>query len=191
VVKSILMRKDRVLYKKQIAFFAIFSALSLPIVGANEFDLLSDTQTTNLKMAVSTGITDGHPRLVMPGIIYQESKAGVIKDHKTFIGIGQVSIIAAREVLIEHPAVSKTCSGITHTSPNKIIKAQIHNDDQCGIAIASKYLRIIREKYKITPVEQQIVAYQMGPIAAKRVFSSAYSRSVLSYGQRMMRIFRS
>lgn len=191
MVKSILMRKDRVLYKKQIAIFAIFSALSLPIVGANEFDLLSEVQTSNLKMAVSTGIKDGHPILVMPGIIYQESKAGVIKDHKTFIGIGQVSIIAAREVLTEHPAVSAACNGISKTSPNKTIKDEIHNDDRCGIAIASKYLRIIREKYKITPVEQQIVAYQMGPIAAKRVFSSAYSRSVLSYGQRMMRIFRS
>lgn len=142
-------------------------------------------------MAAEAGVSDGHKHYVLPAIIYQESKAGVDKDHDVFIGIGQVSIIAAREVLIEHPNVGEVCGNIHRKSPISEIRKHVYHNDKCGVTMASKYLAIIRDKYKILSVEHQIVAYQMGPIAAKRVFSSAYSRSVLSHAQHLMRIFRS
>lgn len=142
-------------------------------------------------MAAKTGVSDGHKQYVLPAIIYQESKAGQDKNHSVFIGIGQVSIIAAREVLIEHPDVGEVCGDIHEKSPIKEIRRNVHHNDKCGITMASKYLAIIRDKYKIGSIEQQIVAYQMGPIAAKRVASSPYSRSVLMHAQYLIRMFRS
>jgi hypothetical protein len=179
------------LNSKKIVIAALIGMVSLPLIGANEYNLLNPYQTSNLKLAAKTGVSDGHKQYVMPAIIYQESKAGQDKDHPVFIGIGQVSIIAAREVLIEYPEVGEVCGNIHKKSAIKEIRRNVHHNDKCGITMASKYLAIIRDKYKIRSVEHQIVAYQMGPIAARRVQSSAYSRSVLTHAQYLIRIFRS
>lgn len=153
----------------------------LTTIGADEYRVLDNNQTSNLRIAAKIGSNDGHPRLLVPAIIYQESKAGDDKKHSSFIGIGQLTLIAIKEVLQEHPDVSVECEGASaKTNPLKL-KKTVQNNDRCGISVTSKYLKVLKEKYGIKTVEQQVVAYQLGPNAAKKLTSSPYSKSVMRH----------
>lgn len=153
-------------------------------IGADEYRVLTEKQTKNLFLASQIGVKDGHNKFTIPAIIYQESKAGADKNHPTFIGAGQVTAGAIKEVIKEAPASLVYCKS---TDVSKL-KKLAQSNDACGIAIASGYLKVIRTKYKFHLPEQQLVAYQMGPIAAKRVASSKYSKSVLAHKRKLQQI---
>lgn len=157
-------------------------------IGADEYRLLDDNQTKNLKIAARIGTQDGHPQMLIPAIIYQESRAGGHKSGSSYIGIGQVSIVAIREVLTEHPDVADVCDGVTQKTPTSRLKKTVGNNDRCGISVASKYLKLMKDKYGFQRVEQQVVAYQLGPRAARRVNSNSYSKSVIKHKSKLVAV---
>jgi hypothetical protein len=163
----------------------VLVATPMASIGADEYRVLTETQTKNLFLASQIGAKDGHNKFTIPAIIYQESKAGADKNHPTFIGAGQVTAGAIKEVIKEEPASLVYCNKSTDVSK---LKKLAQSNDACGIAIASGYLKVIRTKYKFHSTEQQLVAYQMGPIAAKRVASSKYSKSVLAHKRKLQQI---
>jgi hypothetical protein len=171
-------------------FASMLLTTSMNLVGADEYRALDRIQTTNLRTAAKIGSVDGHDRYLMPAVIYQESKAGLDKKHQTFIGIGQVGFAAVREVLQEYPEVSSSCGGINHKSPKNVIRRAVQENDRCGITVASKYMVVIKEKYGISGEEHQVVAYQRGPIAGKKVKSSQYSKSVMRHKRNLKNLFK-
>ena len=157
-------------------------------IGADEYQLLDQKQTSNLRFAANIGSKDGHPKMLVPAIIYQESKAGDDKKHRSFIGIGQLTVGAIKEVFIEHPDVSELCEGASAKSSSSKLVKTVQSNDRCGITVTSKYLKVLKEKYGLRTVEQQVVGYQMGPAAAKKIRSSPYSKSVFNHKAKLVKL---
>lgn len=131
-----------------------------------------------MQAAYNTAKADGHkdPGLVQ-AVLLQESMAGTIKHHRVvtpnkhqaYFGAMQIKLVAAKEVLLRWPAMFEMYSFDTRTDDE--IKARLIVDDKFNIAVASKYLIILRDTYGYTGA-MLLNAYNRGPFGAKRVDST-------------------
>lgn len=131
-----------------------------------------------MQAAYNTAKADGHkdPGLVQ-AVLLQETMAGTIKHHRVvtpnknqaYFGAMQIKLVAAKEVLLRWPAMFEMYSFDTRTDDE--IKARLIVDDKFNIAVASKYLIILRDTYGYTGA-MLLNAYNRGPFGAKRVDSS-------------------
>lgn len=128
-----------------------------------------------MQAAYNTAKADGHkdPGLVQ-AVLLQESMAGTMKNHRVvtpnkkqaYFGAMQIKLVAAKEVLGRWPEMYETHSFDTRTDDE--IKARLIVDDKFNIAVASKYLIILRDTYGYTGA-MLLNAYNRGPFGAKRV----------------------
>lgn len=131
-----------------------------------------------MQAAYNTAKADGHkdPSLVQ-AVLLQETMAGTLKHHRVvtpnknqaYFGAMQIKLVAAKEVLSRWPAMFEAHSFDTRTDEE--IKARLIVDDEFNIAVASKYLIILRDTYGYTGA-MLLNAYNRGPFGAKRVDST-------------------
>ena len=116
---------------------------------------LTEHQATVLAIAYATAKSDGseYPQLLQ-GIILQESKAGNMASYKVagqefglgpnkrYYGVGQLKLSAAQDVLRHFPDMWDKFNFQTKTDEEII--AKLIDNDSFNIAIASKYLILLR-----------------------------------------------
>lgn len=140
---------------------------------------LTNKQAELLSYAYKVAKEDGHtiPEYYQ-GVIYEESKAGGIKNYKIggkpgnlYYGIPQIKLGSAKEVLKKYPSLG------SFDRDDKIISKLMH-DDRWSTRVGSKYL-LMMSKGK-TP-EQGLVAYNKGFSGAKGVnpLTNRYAKKVL------------
>lgn len=131
-----------------------------------------------MQAAYNTAKNDGHtdPSLVQ-AVLLQESMAGTLRHHRVvapnknqvYFGAMQIKLVAAKEVLAKWPSLFDSFSFDTRTDEE--IKARLIVDDRFNIAVASKYLIILRDTYGFSG-KMLLNAYNRGPFGAKRVDST-------------------
>ena len=163
--------------KKAILSFALIFATANGY-SYSEWDF-SPKQKAIISAAESIGVNDGHPATLVPAILLQESGIGTNVEHKTYMGVGQMSVVATNEVIKTFPEVGNECK-INTTMPKSKLKQIINRDAKCGVQLTSKYLVILKSRYKFTTVSRLIMAYNVGPIAARHVAINNYTKSVIS-----------
>jgi hypothetical protein len=145
-----------------------------------------------LQVAYQTAKRDGHsyPQ-ILQGIIMQESKAGTMKKYKVagnefglkpnkrYYGVAQLKLAAAHDVLKKFPSLWADFNFQTKTDEEVI--AKLIENDEFNIAVASKYLLILRS-YGFTTPHALAIAYNRGPGGAKNAGPvTNYSRGVMEY----------
>jgi hypothetical protein len=146
---------------------------------------LDPTQQRLLEIAYKTAKSDGlpYPQLLQ-GILLQETRAGRMPIYKVagpaghhYYGVCQIKMDAARDVLIRYPELWAAYGFHTHTDEEVI--AKLIENDQFNIAVASKYLTILRSSGYSSP-RALAVAYNRGPGGAVgvNVATDPYSRGV-------------
>ena len=163
--------------KKTILGFALFCA-AFNGHSYSQWDL-SNTQKTVISDAKVISENDGHPPTLVPAIILQESGAGTKVDNPTYMGVGQMSVVATTEVIKTYPEIGEFCQ-INSRMPKSSLKQMINRNNKCGAKLTSKYLVILKSRYKMVSLERLIMAYNVGPIAAKRIGTNNYTRSVIN-----------
>lgn len=158
-------------------------------------DSFTEKQAKLLSLAYSIAKEDGHkePQLLQ-GIILQESHAGEIRSYKVagqemglktnarYYGVAQIKLSAARDVLNKYPNMEKEYG--FHTDTDEEVIAKLIDDDKFNIAVASKYLLIMRS-YGYNTLKEIAVAYNRGPGGAKNVDANQhhYSKGVMAHIQ--------
>lgn len=152
----------------------------LTVPGATEADSLTvklpavvtSAQADTLALAARTATDDGLPAGLLQGILLQESDAGANARYKVagqdsglhvnqrYYGIGQIKLDAARDVLQRYPSMWITFGFQTHTDEEVI--AKLIENDAFNIAVASKYLLLLRQSGFKSP-KALAVAYNKGP----------------------------
>lgn len=142
---------------------------------------LTGEQLDLLSLAYKVGYQDGGEAQakLLQAVLMQESIAGQLGrlGHlsaplgKRSYGVMQVKLAAARDVLAWKPKYGE------FSSDDELI-ARLIADDEFNLRIASTYLKYLR---RITDNDHEaLVAYNLGPNAAKRVPDPAQYRYVLS-----------
>ena len=158
---------------------------------------LSHHQAELLSMAYDIAKKDGHeqPQLLQ-GIILQESKAGDMSSYKVagqemglktnmrYYGVAQIKLAAARDVLAKWPDLISQFE--FHTNTDEEIIAKLIENDRFNLAIASKYL-LIMKSYGYSTIKQLATAYNQGPGGAKLVDANnnKYSSGVQAHIQEL------
>lgn len=141
---------------------------------------LTREQLDLLSLAYKIGYDDGgvaHARLLQ-AVLMQESIAGQLGrlGHlsapvgKRSYGVMQVKVVAARDVLSWHPDLGD------FPSDEQLI-ARLITDDEFNLRVASAYLKYLRKRTGSD--HAALVAYNVGPSAAKHVVDPAQYRYVL------------
>lgn len=134
---------------------------------------MPERQRSILNMAYIIAKKDGHeyPELLQ-GILLQETGAGLIKRYKVvgqeyglkptqrYYGLAQIKLSATWDVLRRFPKMKQEFKFNTMTD-DEIIAKLIEND-KFNIAVASKYLLILRER-GYTDIRELAMAYNVGP----------------------------
>lgn len=160
---------------------------------------LSPRQTELLSLAYTIAKNDGHkyPQLLQ-GIILQETHAGELRKYKVagqefglkanerYYGVGQIKLAAAQDVLKRYPNLKQEFKFQT-TADEEIIAKLIEND-RFNLAVASKYL-LIMKSYGYDTVKQLALAYNQGPGGARNFDSNThhYSTGVMKYIQKIQK----
>jgi len=145
---------------------------------------LSQTQTKNICYSHEIAVQDGHKYPDYIGkIILQESKAGDMKKWRVaglsnrqgdrYFGIGQVKLIAAKEVMKRYPQLW----GLLNTRTDEELQARLILDDKFNIKIVSKYALMLGIN---TNPARALAAYNLGPSGSKKVDHNSfhYTRAV-------------
>lgn len=159
-----------------LAAFAVFSFQSTELTASPNKKSISHARPAVLmQTAYAVGYADGHkdPTLLQ-AILLQESAAGTMKHHRvvhpnknqSYFGAMQIKLGAAKDVLKKWPEMFDQYAFDTRTDDE--IKARLIVDDAFNIAIASKYLVILRDRYGYTG-HMLLNAYNRGPGGAKKV----------------------
>jgi LysM domain len=127
-----------------------------------------------LNVAYTIAHNDGvDPPQLLQGIIMQESHAGDLASYKVagppghrYYGVGQIKLSAAKDVLHQYPIMWNAYGFQTRTDDE--VMARLIEDDTFNIAIASKYLVILRHSGYHSP-NALAVAYNRGPGGAHGV----------------------
>ena len=131
----------------------------------------TNKQNMLLAIAYQTAKADGipHPQ-ILQGIILQESHAGELPAYKVgdlqlppnkrSYGVSQIKLEAARAVLKRYPDLWEQFSFQTRTDEEII--AKLIENDEFNIAVASKYLLVLRLSGYNSP-HMMAVAYNKGP----------------------------
>lgn len=159
---------------------------------------LSSKQNILLNAAYKIAKDDGHknPELLQ-GIILQETKAGGMKSYavagqefglktgERYYGVGQIKVIAAKTVLAKYPEMREEFGFQTKTD-DEIIAKLIEND-KFNLAIASKYLIILKNDFGYRDDSSLAGAYNQGPAGAKThvAQAKAYANSVMKFMQEL------
>ncbi len=159
---------------------------------------LSNQQNILLNKAYKIAKEDGHknPELLQ-GIILQETKAGAMKSYKVagqefglktgerYYGVGQIKVSAAKHVLSKYPEMKKEFN--FHTNTDDEIIAKLVENDKFNLAIASKYLLILKEDHGYKDDSSLAGAYNQGPTGAKKRIdeAKAYASSVMKFMQEL------
>lgn len=141
---------------------------------------LTREQLDLLRLAYKIGHDDGgaaHASLLQ-AVLMQESIAGQLGrlGHlsaplgKRSYGVMQVKVVAARDVLSWHPELGD------FPSDDQLI-ARLITDDEFNLRVASAYLKYLRKRTGSD--HEALVAYNVGPSAAKHVVDPAQYRYVL------------
>lgn len=141
---------------------------------------LTREQLDLLSLAYKIGYDDGgvaHARLLQ-AVLMQESIAGQLGrlGHlsaplgKRSYGVMQVKVVAARDVLSWHPDLGD------FPNDDQLI-ARLITDDEFNLRVASAYLKYLRKRTGSD--HEALVAYNVGPSAAKHVVDPAQYRYVL------------
>lgn len=147
----------------------------------------SPKQKQIIAVAEDIGTSDGHPTTLIPAILLQESGMGANVEHNTYMGVGQMSVIATNEVIKTFPEVGSECR-INSSMPKAKLKQIINRDAKCGVQLTSKYLVILKSRYKFTSIPRLILAYNVGPVAATRHATvNNYTKSVITNMAKMRR----
>jgi len=130
---------------------------------------LTDNQKDLLNLAFTIAKKDGHeyPHLLQ-GIIFLESRAGEVRTGKkptSYYGVGQIKVGAARDVLNRFPKMKARFGPALKTDEQ--IKKRLIEDDVFNLAVASKYI-LIMKTYGFKTARQLALAYNQGPGGAKR-----------------------
>lgn len=150
---------------------------------------LTSEQLELLSLAYKIGYEDGgasHAKLLQ-AVLMQETIAGQLGrlGHlsaplgKRSYGVMQVKVSAARDVLGWKPALGE------FDNDEQLI-ARLITDDEFNIKVGSAYLEYLRKKTDND--HQALVAYNVGPNAAKRIVDPAQYRYVLSVERYLAKI---
>lgn len=140
---------------------------------------LSPKQKYILSVAYETAAKDGHkyPQLLQ-GIILQETKAGGMKSYKVagnefglkpnlrYYGVAQLKLSATRDVLAKWPELWDDFEFQGKTDEEVI--AKLIENERFNIAIASKYLLILKSRGYTNPAAIA-AAYNKGPTGARGI----------------------
>lgn len=149
--------------------FAQSSKLTFSIPGQN----LSNGQQNILNMAYEIAISEGIDPKLFASIIWTESKAGQHTTGTNSYGVGQVKIIAAKQVLMNDTTLAKKLAG-------ENIKSVLSNNPHTNLTISAKYFKYVAKSKSNTAA---LTAYNQGPYAKRT--NSAYSIKVLSTYMKM------
>ncbi len=138
---------------------------------------LSLSQHQILNVAYKIAKADGHknPELVQ-SMLLQESHAGGLNKYKVagnrgdeYYGLAQIKLGAARDVLARHPELWGKYE--FHTRTDDEIKANLILNQKFNIEVASKYLKLLQDRYGFSGREL-LNAYNRGPGGVKAVDSN-------------------
>jgi hypothetical protein len=157
---------------------------------------LTEKQSKILTSAYKIAKEDGHknPELLQ-GIILQETKAGAMKSYavagqefglklgERYYGLGQIKLSAAKHVLSKYPEMRKEYN--FQTSMDEEIIAKLIENNDFNMAIASKYLKILKDDHGFRDDAAIAGAYNQGPSGAKKHVDEAkrYADSVMKFVQ--------
>jgi len=133
---------------------------------------LTPEQQHLLTFAHKVAMRDGHPPKYVQGILLTESDAGMnptMNKKKKYFGVGQIKLVAAKEVLETYPYLEKKYSVKTDSAIVRALKTNPYFSTE----VLSKYLVIIEERYGHTG-NRLLEAYNQGPVAVKRATSFPY-----------------
>lgn len=143
---------------------------------------LTSRQAYLLSFAYRVAKEDGHhsPELVQ-GMIMQETKAGNMAGWRVaglenrpgdrYFGVGQVKLVAAKEVLRTYPKLWKHLD----TRTDEELQARLIVDDEFNIRVASKYLLLVGVNTNATI---GVTAYNRGPTGAQEVNPHTHNYTV-------------
>lgn len=169
-----------------------------PDVSAEGFapklpNTLTERQVEVLTLAYTTAEKDGLKPELLQGIVLQESNAGeasaykvVVDGRSRFYGLTQITIGAARAVLKSFPQLKKQFQFQTSTDEELI--AKLIENDAFNLAVASKYL-LIMKRFGFDTIKHLALAYNQGPGAAKAKNPDAfdYVHGVMRHIQNLKR----
>jgi hypothetical protein len=142
-------------------------------------DDLTDDQHQILSVAYKIAKQDGHknPELVQ-SMLLQETHAGGLTKFKVagnkgdeYYGIAQIKLGAAKDILALYPDLWKRYE--FHTRTDDEVKANLILNPKFNIEIASKYLKLLQERYGFRGREL-LNAYNRGPSGVKAVNSATF-----------------
>ena len=156
---------------------------------------LTRRQVELLTLAYAIAKKDGHtyPQLLQ-GILLQESRAGEHASYKVagqefglkanlrYYGVTQIKLAAARDVLDRYPELKRQYE--FNTLADEEVIAKLIENDSFNLAVASKYLLIMRS-YGYDTITEMALAYNQGPGGAKNFDASThhYPNGVMKYIQ--------
>lgn len=137
----------------------VLSVLSPSLIAE---EVISHSQFEYLKVSYEIAKDDGFSNpFILPAIIYQESEAKPIPKPKSkYYGLGQMSIQATKEVLSFYPYLKDLFH--LKSSSDKELKQQLINNHKFNITVTSKYLLILKEKYRLNG-KALLSGYNRGP----------------------------
>lgn len=151
-------------------------------------DPFTNRQQALLNVAYETADRDGiKPPQLLQGILLQESRAGDLPSYKVagpvgnrYYGVGQIKLGAAKDVLRHYPEMWLSYGFQTRTDDE--VMARLIEDDRFNIAVASKYLLLLRKSGFRSP-KALAVAYNKGPggAAGVEVASNPYATAVSAH----------
>jgi len=166
-------------------------------ISSRQRNNLSTKQINLLKFAYKVAKEDGHKNpAILQGLIFKESNAGGApiynvtqdRDGGKNYGVGQIRIVAAREVFRKWPELYKKYGFQTRTDDEII--ARLILDDHFNISIASKYLKIMSMRVQHDE-KRALLAYNRGFGNARKVVpeTDQYVRDVFRFKEKMINLF--
>lgn len=153
------------------------------ICPTTPIDLMKKAPTIDqehlLAVAYSIAQSDGIEPRLLQGIMLQETLAGALPSYKVagqeaglktnqrYYGVMQVKLDAAKDVLKRYSSLWSEYG--FHTHMDEEIIAKLIENDTFNIAIASKYLLILRDRHGYKTTRAMAVAYNKGPGGAAGV----------------------
>lgn len=138
---------------------------------------LSTEQSAILSTAYKIAKADGHKNPeVLQSLLLQETHAGQMKRYKVagntgdeYFGLGQIKLGPAKDIMRIYPDLWDRYK--FHTRTDDELKANLILNPTFNIEIASKYLKLLNERYGYTG-RTLLNAYNRGPSGVKRVDSN-------------------
>lgn len=163
--------------KKAIIFCAILCCTELAIPKTYDRAPQSYVQKqVVLNYAHQVAKRDGHHPNLVKGIILQESNAGQdpkMNSHASYFGVGQIKIVAAKDVLETYPSMQRKYS----ITSNAVLKDKLKHDPKFNVDVVSKYLEILQDRYNLRGI-RLVEGYNKGPNAVKHAQHFPYAKAI-------------